>query len=66
MVPHDSDHQSVYATGTETRVPIVVTGLIKFDVAEIAVLDDHGSVDTQKKYVVTVFRFDYNFFPTCY
>ncbi|XP_044503292.1 dolichyl-diphosphooligosaccharide--protein glycosyltransferase subunit 2-like [Mangifera indica] len=49
MVPHDSDHQSVYATGTETRVPIVVTGLIKFDVAEIAVLDDHGSVDTQKK-----------------
>ncbi|XP_031284403.1 dolichyl-diphosphooligosaccharide--protein glycosyltransferase subunit 2 [Pistacia vera] len=50
VVLHDSEQQSVYATGAETQIPIFVTGLIKIDNAEIAVLDsDHGSVETQKK-----------------
>ncbi|KAJ0110539.1 hypothetical protein Patl1_01758 [Pistacia atlantica] len=50
VVLHDSEQQSVYATGTEAQIPIFVTGLIKIDNAEIAVLDsDHGSVETQKK-----------------
>lgn len=57
MVLHDTEHQSVYAAGTETQIPIFVTGLIKINNAEIAVLDsDHGNIETQKKYV-TVFRF---------
>lgn len=46
----DSEQQTVYATGTQTQVPIYVTGPIKIDNAKIAVLDsDLGSVETQKK-----------------
>lgn len=44
----------MYATGGQTQVPVFVTGLIKIDNAEIAVLDsDLGSVETQKKYVTS-------------
>ncbi|XP_044493603.1 dolichyl-diphosphooligosaccharide--protein glycosyltransferase subunit 2-like isoform X2 [Mangifera indica] len=50
VVLHDTEHQSVYAAGTETQIPIFVTGLIKINNAEIAVLDsDHGNIETQKK-----------------
>ncbi|KAK7845699.1 dolichyl-diphosphooligosaccharide--protein glycosyltransferase subunit 2 [Quercus suber] len=50
IVLHDSEDKNVYATGGQTQVPVFVTGLIKIDNAEIAVLDsDHGSVETQKK-----------------
>ena len=44
----------MYATGGQTQVPVFVTGLIKIDNAEIAVLDsDHDSIETQKKYVTS-------------
>ncbi|XP_016459633.1 dolichyl-diphosphooligosaccharide--protein glycosyltransferase subunit 2 isoform X2 [Nicotiana tabacum] len=47
---HDSDHKTIYATGGRTKVPIYITGAIKVDNAEIAVLDnDIGNVETQKK-----------------
>ncbi|KAK4573124.1 hypothetical protein RGQ29_031192 [Quercus rubra] len=50
IVLHDSEDKNVYATGGQTQVPVFVTGLIKIDNAEIAVLDsDHDSVETQKK-----------------
>lgn len=46
--------KKVYATGGQTQVPIFVTGVIKIDNAEIAVLDsDIGSIETQKKYVTS-------------
>lgn len=52
MVLHDSEHERVYATGGQTQVPVFVTGFIKVDSAEIAVLDsDLGSVESQKKLV---------------
>ncbi|GAB4861997.1 proteasome regulatory particle base subunit [Ancistrocladus abbreviatus] len=42
------DHSNTYATGGQIRVPIYITGAIKVDGAEIAVLDsDLGSVDTK-------------------
>ncbi|XP_057480677.1 dolichyl-diphosphooligosaccharide--protein glycosyltransferase subunit 2-like [Actinidia eriantha] len=50
IVLHDSDEKNIYATGSRTKVPIYVTGVIKVDNAEIAVLDsDLGSIETQKK-----------------
>ncbi|GMN48999.1 hypothetical protein TIFTF001_018171 [Ficus carica] len=50
VVLHDSEHEKVYATGGQTRVPVFVTGIIKVDNAEIVVLDsDLGSVESQKK-----------------
>ncbi|GFZ17694.1 ribophorin II (RPN2) family protein [Actinidia rufa] len=50
IVLHDSEEKNIYATGSRTKVPIYVTGVIKVDNAEIAVLDsDLGSIETQKK-----------------
>ncbi|KAG6719099.1 hypothetical protein I3843_04G177200 [Carya illinoinensis] len=50
IVLHDSVDKEVYTTGGQTQVPIFVTGIIKIDNAEIAVLDsDLGSIETQKK-----------------
>ncbi|KAJ6392151.1 hypothetical protein OIU77_025998 [Salix suchowensis] len=49
MVLHDPDHSYLYATGGQTQIPIFVTGLVKVDSAEIAVLDsDLGSTETKK------------------
>ncbi|KAF9686830.1 hypothetical protein SADUNF_Sadunf02G0030500 [Salix dunnii] len=49
MVLHDPDHLNLYATGGQTEIPIFVTGLVKVDSAEIAVLDgDLGSTETKK------------------
>ncbi|CAN6545329.1 unnamed protein product [Malus baccata var. baccata] len=46
----DSEDQKVYATGGSTEVQIFITGVIKIENAEIAVLDsDIGSIETQKK-----------------
>ncbi|WRX11226.1 Dolichyl-diphosphooligosaccharide--protein glycosyltransferase subunit Swp1 - like 1 [Theobroma cacao] len=50
IVLHESEHEKVYVTGNQTKVPIFVTGLIKIENAEITVLDgDLGSIETQKK-----------------
>uniref|UniRef100_A0A2P2LYJ5 Dolichyl-diphosphooligosaccharide--protein glycosyltransferase subunit 2 n=3 Tax=Rhizophora mucronata TaxID=61149 RepID=A0A2P2LYJ5_RHIMU len=50
MILHDPEHRNVYTSGSQTEVPIFVTGAIKVDNAEIAVLDsDLGSIETQKK-----------------
>ncbi|KAI3449788.1 hypothetical protein Pfo_006453 [Paulownia fortunei] len=50
IVFDDPEHKKNYATGGRTKVPIHVTGVIKIDNAEIAILDsDLGSVETQKK-----------------
>ncbi|CAK7346376.1 unnamed protein product [Dovyalis caffra] len=49
-VLHDPDHKNLYATGGQTQIPIFVTGVVKIDSAEIAVLDsDLGSIETKKK-----------------
>ncbi|KAG8389197.1 hypothetical protein BUALT_Bualt02G0203900 [Buddleja alternifolia] len=46
----DPEHKKNYATGGRTKVPIHVTGVIKINNAEIAILDsDIGSVEAQKK-----------------
>ncbi|KAA3458707.1 dolichyl-diphosphooligosaccharide--protein glycosyltransferase subunit 2-like [Gossypium australe] len=50
VVLHESNHEEVYFTGSQTKVPISVTGLIKIENSEIAVLDsDLGSIESQKK-----------------
>ncbi|XP_022728086.1 dolichyl-diphosphooligosaccharide--protein glycosyltransferase subunit 2-like [Durio zibethinus] len=50
IVFHDPEHKKVYVTGSQTEVPIFVTGLVKIENAEITVLDsDLGSIETQKK-----------------
>ncbi|XP_021903831.1 dolichyl-diphosphooligosaccharide--protein glycosyltransferase subunit 2-like [Carica papaya] len=50
IVLHDPEHETVYATGGKTEVPVFVTGFIIIENAEIAVLDsDLGSIETQKK-----------------
>ncbi|KAL5561928.1 hypothetical protein UlMin_031675 [Ulmus minor] len=50
VVLHESDSENVYATGGQTQVPVFVTGFIKIENAEIAVLDsDLGSIESQKK-----------------
>ncbi|KAK9280882.1 hypothetical protein L1049_003773 [Liquidambar formosana] len=47
---HDLEHKKVYATGGQIKVPIFVTGVIKIDTAEIAVLDsDLGIMEAQQK-----------------
>ncbi|KAF8394261.1 hypothetical protein HHK36_020468 [Tetracentron sinense] len=50
VVLHDPEQKKVYATGGQTQVPIVVTGFIKIDNAEITVVDsDLGSIETNQK-----------------
>ncbi|CAN1131578.1 Dolichyl-diphosphooligosaccharide--protein glycosyltransferase subunit 2 [Linum perenne] len=50
IVFHYPEHENVYAAGSKTEVPIFVTGVVKVENAEIAVLDsDLGSIETQKK-----------------
>ncbi|KAL6564088.1 proteasome regulatory particle base subunit [Orobanche hederae] len=50
IVFEDPENRKNYATGGRTKVPIHVTGAIKIDNAEIAVLDsDLGNAETQKK-----------------
>ncbi|PON62650.1 Dolichyl-diphosphooligosaccharide--protein glycosyltransferase subunit Swp [Parasponia andersonii] len=50
VVLHDSELEKVYATGGQTQVPVFITGFIKVENAEIAVLDsDLGSVESLKK-----------------
>lgn len=50
----DSVDKKVYATGGQTQVPIFVTGVVKIDNAEIAIVDsDLGSIEAQKKYVTS-------------
>ncbi|GAV80154.1 Ribophorin_II domain-containing protein [Cephalotus follicularis] len=50
VVLHDSELKKVYVTGGQTQVPIFVTGVIKIDNAEVAVLDsDLGNIEIQKK-----------------
>ncbi|KAG7019263.1 Dolichyl-diphosphooligosaccharide--protein glycosyltransferase subunit 2 [Cucurbita argyrosperma subsp. argyrosperma] len=47
---HDSEHLDIYATGGQIQVPIYISGVVKIENAEIAVLDsDLGSIETQKK-----------------
>ncbi|XP_058094586.1 dolichyl-diphosphooligosaccharide--protein glycosyltransferase subunit 2 [Magnolia sinica] len=47
---HDPEHKKIYATGGRAQASIFVTGFIKIDSAEIAVLDsDVGSIETKKK-----------------
>lgn len=44
------EHKKNYVTGGRTKVPIHITGTVKIDNAEIAIIDsDHGSVETQRK-----------------
>ncbi|KAF6142060.1 hypothetical protein GIB67_001257 [Kingdonia uniflora] len=46
----DPEHKNIYSTGGQTQVPIFVTGLVKVDGAEIAVLEsDLVSVEIKKK-----------------
>ncbi|XWS31409.1 hypothetical protein CRYUN_Cryun23aG0073100 [Craigia yunnanensis] len=50
IVLHEPEHEKVYVTRSQTKIPIFVTGLIKIENAEITVLDsDLGSIETQKK-----------------
>ncbi|XP_010262349.1 PREDICTED: dolichyl-diphosphooligosaccharide--protein glycosyltransferase subunit 2-like [Nelumbo nucifera] len=50
VVLHDPEHDKIYATGGQSQAPIFVTGLIRIDNAEIAVLDgDLGSIETKQK-----------------
>ncbi|XP_077252863.1 ribophorin II (RPN2) family protein isoform X2 [Tasmannia lanceolata] len=47
---HDPEHKKIYASGSRTRASIHVTGFIKIDDAEIAVLDsDVGSIESMKR-----------------
>ncbi|KAM7496111.1 hypothetical protein LguiA_020525 [Lonicera macranthoides] len=50
IVLHDPEHKKTHATGGRTKVQVYVTGIVKVDSAEIAVLDrDLGSIESQKK-----------------
>ncbi|KAK9040978.1 hypothetical protein V6N11_016110 [Hibiscus sabdariffa] len=50
IVLHKSEHEKVYVTGGQKKVPIFVSGLIRIENAEISILDsDLGSIETQKK-----------------
>ncbi|KAH1081455.1 hypothetical protein J1N35_021216 [Gossypium stocksii] len=50
IVLHEPEHEKIYVTVGQIKVPIFVSGLIKIENAEIAVLDsDLGSIETQKK-----------------
>ncbi|KAG9452056.1 hypothetical protein H6P81_004960 [Aristolochia fimbriata] len=47
---HDPEYKKAYATGGRTKAPVYVTGLIRIDKAEVAILDsDAGHVETVKK-----------------
>ncbi|KAJ9176456.1 hypothetical protein P3X46_011765 [Hevea brasiliensis] len=49
-VLHDPEHKKIYTMGSQTQVPIFLTGVIKVDNAEIEVLDsDLGIVETKNK-----------------
>lgn len=55
---HEPEHEKIYVTGGQKKVPIFASGLIKIENAEIAVLDsDLGSIETQKKYVSVSFAY---------
>ncbi|KAE8681764.1 Dolichyl-diphosphooligosaccharide--protein glycosyltransferase subunit 2 [Hibiscus syriacus] len=50
IVLHKPEDEKVYVTGGQKKVPVFVTGLIKIENAEIAILgSDLGSIETQKK-----------------
>ncbi|XVF32375.1 hypothetical protein REPUB_Repub17cG0076600 [Reevesia pubescens] len=49
VVLHEPEHEKVYVTGSQTKVPIFVTGLVKIENAEITVLDSDLGIETQKK-----------------
>ncbi|KAJ4969075.1 hypothetical protein NE237_015776 [Protea cynaroides] len=50
VVLHDPEHEKIYYTGGHSQVPIFVTGVIKINNAEIAVLDsDLESIETKQK-----------------
>ncbi|XP_059287689.1 dolichyl-diphosphooligosaccharide--protein glycosyltransferase subunit 2 isoform X2 [Lycium ferocissimum] len=50
IVLHNPEDKKIYATGGRTKVPISVTGFVKVDHADVAVLDsDLGNVETQKR-----------------
>ncbi|OMP11124.1 Ribophorin II [Corchorus olitorius] len=49
IVLHESEHEKIYVTGSQTKVPIFVTGLIKIENAEIVLDNDLGNVEAQKK-----------------
>ncbi|XP_022948976.1 dolichyl-diphosphooligosaccharide--protein glycosyltransferase subunit 2-like isoform X2 [Cucurbita moschata] len=49
IVLHDSEQKDTYATGGQIQEPIYITGVVKIEKAEIAVLDsDLGSTETKK------------------
>ncbi|XP_060172296.1 dolichyl-diphosphooligosaccharide--protein glycosyltransferase subunit 2-like isoform X2 [Lycium barbarum] len=50
IVLHNPEDKKIYATGGRTKVPISVTGFVKVDHADVAVLDsDLVNVETQKR-----------------
>ncbi|KAK8658613.1 hypothetical protein V6N13_036816 [Hibiscus sabdariffa] len=50
VVLQEPEDEKVYVTGSQTKVPIFVTGLIKIENSEIVILDsDLGSIESQKK-----------------
>lgn len=51
IVLDNPEDKKIYATGGRTKVPIYVTGFIKVDHPDVAVLDsDLGNVETQKRF----------------
>lgn len=53
VVLHESSHKEAYATGSQTMVPIIVTGFIRIENAEIAVLNKNlMNIETLEKYIV--------------
>ncbi|XP_039048357.1 dolichyl-diphosphooligosaccharide--protein glycosyltransferase subunit 2-like [Hibiscus syriacus] len=54
VVLQEPEDEKVYVMGSQTKVPIFVTGLVKIENSEIAVLDsDLGSVESQNKLDLT-------------
>ncbi|KAE8662521.1 Dolichyl-diphosphooligosaccharide--protein glycosyltransferase subunit 2 [Hibiscus syriacus] len=54
VVLQEPDDEKVYVTGSQTKVPIFVTGLVRIENSEIVVLDsDLGSVESQSKLDLT-------------
>lgn len=45
---HESEHESIYATASSVQLPLLVTGVLKIDGVEIAVLDTDVT-EMQKK-----------------
>ncbi|CAN0886031.1 Dolichyl-diphosphooligosaccharide--protein glycosyltransferase subunit 2, partial [Linum grandiflorum] len=49
IIFHDPEHTKAYAAGSKIEVPVFVTGAVKVENAEIAVLNsDRGSMESQK------------------